>query len=103
MLRAFALLARFKRLRGTALDPFGRTSERRMERQLITDYERILGELIAGLAPENHALAVEIATLPERIRGFGHVKERNVAEAKAREAALLAAFRTPLPEATAAE
>jgi indolepyruvate ferredoxin oxidoreductase len=55
------------------------------------------------LTPENHALAVEIAALPERIRGFGHVKEGNLAQAKSREAALLAAFRTPLPEATAAE
>ena len=103
MLRAFALLKRFKFLRGTALDPFGRTAERRMERQLIADYERTLGELLSSLAPENHALAVEIAALPERIRGFGHVKERAVAEAKARETALLAAFRAPVPTATAAE
>jgi indolepyruvate ferredoxin oxidoreductase len=103
MLRAFALLARFKRLRGTWLDPFGRSAERRMERQLIVDYERTVRELVAALTPENHPLAVEIATLPERIRGFGHVKDGNIAAAKAREAALLAAFRTPLPEATAAE
>jgi indolepyruvate ferredoxin oxidoreductase len=103
MLHAFALLARLKRLRGTWLDPFGRSAERRMERQLIVDYERTVRELIAALTPENHALAIEIATLPERIRGFGHVKEGNLAQAKSREAALLAAFRTPLPEATAAE
>ncbi|HXQ51538.1 MAG TPA: indolepyruvate ferredoxin oxidoreductase family protein [Stellaceae bacterium] len=103
MLRAFAVLKRFKALRGTRLDPFGRTAERRMERQLIADYERLVTELAAGLTPENHALAVELARLPEKIRGFGHVKERAVAGAKAREAALIAAFRTPLPAATAAE
>jgi indolepyruvate ferredoxin oxidoreductase len=103
MLGAFAFLARFKRLRGTRLDPFGRTAERRMERQLIADYERVVRELIAGLTQENHALAVEIARLPEHIRGFGHVKERAVADAKARETALLADFRAPVPAATAAE
>ena len=103
MMHGFALLKRLKFLRGTKFDPFGRSAERRMERQLIADYERIIRELIDGLMPENHPLAVEIARLPEMIRGFGHVKERNLADAKAREAALLAAFRTPLPEATAAE
>ncbi|HZT52465.1 MAG TPA: indolepyruvate ferredoxin oxidoreductase family protein [Stellaceae bacterium] len=103
MLRAFAVLARFKRLRGTALDPFGRTAERRMERRLIAEYEAVVRELIAGLSVENHALAVEIARLPERMRGFGHVKERNVAAAKARERELLSAFRSPVPAATAAE
>jgi indolepyruvate ferredoxin oxidoreductase len=103
MLRAFAVLRRFKGLRGTALDPFGRTAERRMERRLITEYEAVVRELIAGLTPENHALAVEIARLPERMRGFGHVKERNVVAAKERERALLAEFRTPLPTASAAE
>ncbi len=103
MLGVFALLKRFRFLRGTALDPFGRTAERRMERQLIADYEAALGEVLAGLNPENHGLAVEIASLPERIRGFGHIKERAIAEAKARESALLAAFRAPVPTATAAE
>ncbi len=103
MFRAFTVLQRFKWLRGTAFDPFGRSAERRMERGLIAAYETVVRELIAGLAPENHALAVEIARLPERMRGFGHVKERNVAAAKAREAALLEAFRAPVPAATAAE
>ncbi len=103
MLGAFALLKRFRFLRGTSLDPFGRTAERRMERQLIADYEAALGEIVAGLNPENHVLAVELAALPERIRGFGHVKERAVADAKTRATALLAAFRSPVPTATAAE
>ena len=97
MLRAFALLARARRLRGTRFDPFGRTAERRMERRLIVEYEALMREVARRLDPAKHALAVELATVPMRIRGFGHVKERNVTEAKAREASLLAAFRRPMP------
>jgi indolepyruvate ferredoxin oxidoreductase len=93
MLKAFRLLARLKRLRGTALDPFGRSPERRMERQLILDYETLLDEVLAGLAPETHATAVELAAIPDRIRGFGPVKERFLAHAKRRETELLEAFR----------
>ncbi|MGH6968249.1 MAG: indolepyruvate ferredoxin oxidoreductase family protein, partial [Stellaceae bacterium] len=100
---AFKVLARIKFLRGTAFDPFGRTPERRMERRLITEYQAIVNELVADLTPANHALAVEIARIPERIRGFGQVKERAIVAAKARETALLAAFRAPAPAAHAAE
>lgn len=75
----FRLLAKFRGLRGTALDVFGRTEERRTERALIEEYRATVEELLAGLAPGNHALAVEIAALPEKIRGYGHVKERNLA------------------------
>jgi indolepyruvate ferredoxin oxidoreductase len=93
MFVAFKLLARLRRLRGTAFDIFGRTQERRMERQLIVDYEAIVCELATVLTPDNHALAVEIASLPEQIRGFGHIKTRNVEKAKAREADLLGMLR----------
>jgi indolepyruvate ferredoxin oxidoreductase len=93
MLRAFRLLARMRGLRGTALDVFGRTAERRMERALIGEYETVVAELLDRLAPHNHALAVELAQLPEHIRGYGSVKERHVREAKAKEADLLARFR----------
>jgi indolepyruvate ferredoxin oxidoreductase len=103
MMRAFRLLAKLKGLRGTRLDPFGRTPERRMERQLIGDYERLADELMAGLDPDNHGLAVEIARLPEHIRGFGHVKERSLKEAKQREADLLHCFRNPAPRQAAAD
>jgi indolepyruvate ferredoxin oxidoreductase len=99
----FRILARLKGLRGTPFDIFGRTSERRMERQLIADYEATLGTLLAGLNRGNHAIAREIAALPETIRGFGHVKEQNLEQAKAREADLLDAYRRPAPTATAAE
>ncbi|MFO1049937.1 MAG: indolepyruvate ferredoxin oxidoreductase family protein [Geminicoccaceae bacterium] len=93
MLRAFRLLARLKRVRGTWLDPFGRTAERRQERQLVLDYEALIPELLAALTPDNHATAVELAAIPDRIRGFGPVKERFLRHAKSREAELLAAFR----------
>ena len=92
MLRAFRLLARLKGLRGTWLDPFGRTPERRLERRLITDYETLLQELLTGLTAANHATAVELAAIPDRIRGFGPVKERFLHHAKTRQAELLAAF-----------
>jgi indolepyruvate ferredoxin oxidoreductase len=90
-------------LRGTRLDPFGHTAERRMERRLIAEYESMLDEILARLAPENHAIAVELAALPLEIRGFGHIKEANLQRAKAKEADLLARFRSPPPQAMAAE
>ncbi|HEX2525722.1 MAG TPA: indolepyruvate ferredoxin oxidoreductase family protein [Geminicoccus sp.] len=93
MRQAFQVLKRFKGLRGTALDPFGRTEERRMERQLIGEYEQLVDELLERLTPQNHALAVELADVPGKIRGYGHVKERHLAEAKKREAELLARYR----------
>jgi indolepyruvate ferredoxin oxidoreductase len=102
MMKAFAWLARFRGLRGTALDVFGRTEERRMERQLIADYEKTVDELLAKLDRTNHAAAVAIASIPEEIRGYGHVKLRHVQAAKAKEAALLAAFRSPAAAARAA-
>ena len=103
MLKAFSVLARLKGLRGTALDPFGRSEERRRERALIGQYERVVEELIQGLTHENHELAVEIARLPLDIRGFGHVQEANLVKVKQREAELLAAFRAPQPQMSAAE
>ena len=97
MLRAFRVLAKLKGLRGSAFDVFGWTDERRMERQLIADYERTIEELLAGLDRDRHATAVAIASIPEEIRGFGHVKLRHLKAAQAKEAELLAAFRAPAP------
>ena len=81
----------------------GCTDERKAERQLITDYEETIETIVAGLTPDNHAAAVELAALPLQIRGFGHVKEASVETAKAREAELLATFRDPEGAASAAE
>src|SRR6266852_5970357 len=93
MLTVFRLMAKLKFLRGTALDPFGYTADRKIERQLVSDYETLLDELLAKLAPDNQYLAVGLAAIPEKIRGFGHVKLRNLTAAKADEAALLEQFR----------
>ena len=78
-----SVLARLRGLRGSWLDPFGYTAERRLERKLLADYERELGEALAGLTCERHAKAVELAALPGRMRGFGPVKAANVAAALA--------------------
>jgi indolepyruvate ferredoxin oxidoreductase len=103
VLRAFALLARLKRLRGTALDPFGYSAERRTERQLIADYEATIERVLARLSPANHGLAVELAGVPEHIRGYGHVKDRHLADAKRREAELWRDFERTGTAAVAAE
>ncbi|MBK1689939.1 indolepyruvate ferredoxin oxidoreductase family protein [Rubrivivax gelatinosus] len=97
----FPLLARFKRLRGTAFDPFGRNPERVVERRLIADYRAAIEEILAGLDAARLPLALEIARLPEDIRGYGHVKERHLAAVRPRWESLLARWRanTPAPAA----
>jgi indolepyruvate ferredoxin oxidoreductase len=93
MMKAFRVLAKLRRFRGTALDVFGRTEERKMERRLIVEYETMVDEILGKLAPHNHKVAVQLATIPEHIRGYGHVKDRHLKEAKARETMLLGEFR----------
>ncbi len=88
----FALLARLKGLRGTALDIFGYTEERKMERGLIDHYESQMRMVAEKLTPANHAAAVELASLPAQIRGYGHVKHDNVEKVKALEPLILARF-----------
>ena len=92
MRRVFSVLARCKRLRGTALDPFGRTAERRMERALIDEYRATVEALLPRLTRDNLEVAIEIASLPDSIRGFGPVKEQAVRQAAARREALLQRF-----------
>ena len=103
MMPVFRLLASLKGLRGTAFDIFGYSDERKMERRLIGEYEATLDQVLATLDQGNHALAVQIANVPESMRGFGHVKEKNVKAAKEREASLLAAYRSPATAKAAAE
>ena len=98
----FKLLTWLRPVRGTALDVFGYTQERRMERRLIAEYEALIREVSASLNPGNHALAIEIASLPAKMRGFGHIKARNVESAKACEAELLALWRSTGMAASAA-
>ncbi|MBI2717323.1 MAG: indolepyruvate ferredoxin oxidoreductase family protein [Rhizobiales bacterium] len=92
MMTAMRMLAAMKGLRGTRFDPFGRSAERRRERQLIVDYKTRMAGLLAGLTPVSLPTALEIAALPDLIRGFGHVKEAGLAKATAREAELMAKF-----------
>ncbi|MBF9234742.1 indolepyruvate ferredoxin oxidoreductase family protein [Microvirga alba] len=95
MMKAFKVLAALKGLRGTPLDAFGYTHERKTERQLIRDYVVLIEEIVNHLTPANHATAVGLANVPQKIRGFGHIKERNLKTAKAEEAQLLTRFRAP--------
>ncbi|WIM13537.1 indolepyruvate ferredoxin oxidoreductase family protein [Enhydrobacter sp.] len=103
MLPVFRLLAKLKFLRGTAFDPFGRTDERKQERALIGEYERLVGALLADLTPANHGLAVELASVPDDIRGYGHVKQAHLEKAKRKQAELLARWHEPAPLRQAAE
>ncbi|MBL8443811.1 MAG: hypothetical protein JNK52_07150, partial [Zoogloeaceae bacterium] len=106
----FRWLARLKRLRGSRWDPFGHTAERRMERELIRTYEGDVELLLERLGFLLMPQAIEIAALPERIRGYGHVKMKSVAAFEAERARLLVAWQdqsrkpaeSPLPRAKAA-
>jgi len=103
MLSVFRVLARLHRLRGTPFDIFGRSEERRLERRLIGEYETLIDDIVARLSPANHQTAVELAGLPLELRGFGHVKEANLAHVKARQEALLTQFHAVQLHAAAAE
>ncbi len=92
VLPVFRVLAKLKVLRGTAFDIAGYTAERKSERQLIADYRDLMSQVMGRLTPENHARAVELANTPDRIRGYGHVKDRNIATARLEQAALLEKF-----------
>ncbi len=93
MQTAFALLAKFRGLRGSALDIFSYTEERRQERQDLQDYQQLLEDILGGLSEEKYATAVALADLPAGLRGFGHVKDRNREKLAVQRAPLLARFR----------
>ena len=93
---AFRLMAKLRGLRGTPLDVFGYTAERRGERALIGEYEKTIALLLNKLDGGNVDLAADIASIPEHIRGYGHVKEAHLHKAKAREAELLKEWDNPL-------
>ena len=103
MMGAFGLLAKLKGLRGTAFDIFGKTEERRSERALIGEYRGTIAGLLATLSKDNLDTVLAIASIPEEIRGFGHVKERHLAAAQSKRGALLAALQSaPAPSQQAA-
>jgi indolepyruvate ferredoxin oxidoreductase len=106
MLSVFKVLQKGKGLRGTALDIFGYTHERRTERRLIAEYKATIDNLIGRLTATNLPIAIEVAELPDEIRGFGYVKEGNLAKAEAKKAGLLQKFDSPVepePSLIAAE
>ena len=92
MMMLFKILAKLKGLRSSPFDPFGYTDERRTERALIREYEETVERLLAELTPQNHAAAIQIASLPEEIRGYGHIKLKSIATARKKRDDLLAGF-----------
>jgi len=92
MMTGFRILASLKGLRGTAFDIFGRTEERKKERALIADYRARMLQVMEHLTAQNHSLAVELASLPQEVRGFGHVKEASIVRVESRERDLMAKF-----------
>ena len=84
MWSAFKILAKLRFLRGTALDVFGKTEERRTERALIGEYRASLDAALARLSVDNAARVLELASLPEHIRGYGHVRQEHLDEARTR-------------------
>jgi len=98
MMRAFGMLAKLKFLRGGAFDIFGYTAERKEERSSIARYKETVASLLTKLSVDNLSAAVAIASIPEEIRGYGHVKERHLTAARAKEAQLLAQFHNPAAE-----
>ncbi|MGD0184575.1 MAG: indolepyruvate ferredoxin oxidoreductase family protein [Roseiarcus sp.] len=103
MMKALRVLAALRGVRGTPLDVFGYSAERRAERALIADYEALCCELAAGLTADNLGAALALAALPEKIRGFGHVKARAIAAAEEERRRLMEAWRAPLARRQAAE
>jgi indolepyruvate ferredoxin oxidoreductase len=101
MLKAMRALAKLRGLRGTALDPFGRTVERKMERRLVARFELVFADVATSLRADNAAVALELAELPQDIRGYGPVKAKSAEAAEVKLAKLLASFAqppaTPLP------
>ncbi|SIO50494.1 indolepyruvate ferredoxin oxidoreductase [Bradyrhizobium erythrophlei] len=97
MMTAFRILAKMRGLRGTAFDIFGQTADRKLERDLIVGYEKDVATVLGLLSPLTLDTAVEILSLPDRIRGYGPVKEKAVQDAKARYAQLAADLVNPPP------
>jgi indolepyruvate ferredoxin oxidoreductase len=97
MMTGFRILKRFKSLRGTPFDIFGKSEERKMERRLRDEYLARLEKLAQGLTADNHPLAIEIASIPDDIRGYGHVKDKSVEKAEKKLAGLMAKWNAPAP------
>ncbi|WJR81171.1 indolepyruvate ferredoxin oxidoreductase family protein [Bradyrhizobium sp. NP1] len=97
VMRLFRVLAKLRVLRGTPLDVFGYNADRRLERDLIAGYEKDVDTVLSLLSPATHDTAVELLSLPDRVRGYGPVKEKAIADAKPRYAQLAADLANPPP------
>ena len=97
MLPVFRMLARLRFLRGTPLDIFGYSADRKLERELIAAYEKDVATVLASLSPLTVDTAVELLSLPDRIRGYGPVKEKAARDAQARHAQLVSDLASPPP------
>jgi len=97
MMTGFRWLARMRFLRGTPFDVFGYSADRKLERELIADYEKDVAAVLSQLSSANADIAVELLSLPDRIRGYGPVKEKAASDAKTRHAQLVADLATPPP------
>ena len=97
MLPVFRVLAKLRFLRGTALDIFANSPDRKLERELIVSYEKDAAAALASLSPATIDTAVELLSLPDRIRGYGPVKEKAAKEAQARHTQLIADLANPPP------
>lgn len=95
LMSAFKLMARLRGLRGSWLDPLRNSDERRLDRALASRFAAHIGELLAGLNDDNRASAVALAALPEKIRGYGHVRQANADTAAVERERLLQSFRHP--------
>ena len=102
IMKAFRFIAKFKGLRGSALDPFGYQHERRVERQLIRDFEATVDTLLAGLSTEKLMQAAEIASLPQQIRGYGYIKLAAVDKVRQQQAEKLQRYQQPAQAQVAA-
>ena len=103
LMHVFRVLAKLKGLRGTVWDIFGKTEERKQERLLIEEYFSLMESVFEKLNRKNHTAAVELASIPEKIRGYGHVKENSIEQAKSQEKQAMAIFNNPELVKTAAE
>jgi indolepyruvate ferredoxin oxidoreductase len=99
----FGMLSKLKGVRGTALDIFGYSEERKTERALIVEYQKTIEDICSRMTSDNLELAIEIAGLPDQIQGFGHVKERNLKRVSERRENLLTAFNNGNKQSAAAE
>jgi len=102
MMKAFRALAGLRFLRGTPFDVFGYSAERRSERELIVSYRTVIGQALSQLSPEKLADVTALASIPEEIRGYGHVKQRHLAAAMQKQERLLQRLRSGSSEQHAA-